>query len=876
MIVLSFSHLLAGAVDFNPDDYRHVTMTAARLDNPLRIDAVLNEPLYDLPSFQTFIQLDPDNGELASEKTEVWVGYDDAALYIGARLWDESPDSIVGRMGRRDEDTNSDQFQVAVDSYHDKRSGFFFIVNPSGAIMDGTISNDSWFDETWDGIWEAKTSIDDGGWTVEMRIPFSQLRFGRQDEYTWGLGIGRVIQRRREQSLNTYIPRGESGLVSHFATLQGISHVQPPSRLEILPYVTGGYASLPSRETNPFFNGRDITRAAGADLKVGLGSNLTVDATFNPDFGQVEVDPSVINLTDYETFYQEKRPFFVEGAGIFSFGRGGPTNRWGFNFSEPGFFYSRRIGRPPQGPVNTTGWTDIPAATTILGAAKISGKINGDWSVGAVSAVTDREYARVREDGKVTRHEVEPLTSYNLIRTQKEFNRGLQGLGLVGTAVFRSFKNTGLRDVLSDRALALGVDGWTFISDRNWVVSGWGGFTRVEGSEARMTSLQHTSGHYFQRPDAGHVTVDSTLTAMNGFAGRLVVNKEKGHVLFNSALGIISPGFESNDLGISFRTDVINKHLVAGYRWYDPGEVFRSAMINAAYMSNHDFEGVKTSEMVFVFGYAQLLNYWSFNGFSGWGPRTLSDTKLRGGPRVISPSGGFGKVGVSSDNRKNIIFGAEVRGGRREKGGRSWGVSGSVEIKMGTRFNASIEPGFSVSRTVDQYVTRFEDETAHHTYGVRYILARIDQKTLSADIRLNYTLTPTLSLQAYFQPFVAVGHYSRFKEFKWPRTYDFVVYGENGTSITEEDGGYLLDPTGGNDDDSFFVADPDFNYKALVGNAVLRWEFLPGSTLYLVWTRNGYDFRNPGNFRFRRDFAHLLNATTDNVFAVKIAYWISP
>ncbi|MFQ6616981.1 MAG: DUF5916 domain-containing protein, partial [Fidelibacterota bacterium] len=636
------------------------------------------------------------------------------------------------------------------------------------------------------------------------------------------------------------------------------------------------YGLLPSKETTPFFNGRDTYRALGTDLKVGLASNLTVDATLNPDFGQVEVDPSVINLTDYETFYQEKRPFFVEGASIFSFGAGGPTNRWGFNFWEPDFFYSRRIGRPPQGSVSSSGWTDVPTATSILGAAKISGKINGDWSLGGLSALTAREYARIKGEGKTDHQEVEPLTSYNLIRTQKEFNRGDQGLGLVGTYVHRFFEDASLKDALSNRAMALGLDGWTFLDDKNWVISGWGGFTRVEGSRNRMLGLQHSSSHYFQRPDARHVNVDTTMTAMNGFAGRLVVNKEKGHFLANSALGIISPGFEANDLGLSFRTDVINKHLVMGYRWYDPGDVFRSAMLNAAYMSNHNFEGTKFSEMVFLFGYAQFLNYWSLSGFSGWGPRTLSDTKLRGGPSVVSPSGAFGEVSVSSDNRKNTVYGFEVRGGRSEKGGGSWGLDAWIEIKLGTRFNATIEPGYSVDRTIDQFVTRVEDESATHTYGVRYIMAQIDQKRVSADIRINYTFTPTLSLQAYFQPFLAVGHYSRFKEFAAPGTYDFLIYGENGSVILKENGGYRLDPTGGENDDSFFVVDPDFNYKALVGNAVLRWEFSPGSALYLVWTRNGFDFQNPGNFEFRRDLVDLMKATTDNVFAVKVAYWISP
>ncbi|NOZ03162.1 MAG: carbohydrate binding family 9 domain-containing protein [FCB group bacterium] len=859
---------------FDPEAYKYREVIAHRLEHPLKIDGLLTEPLYDTTPNQTFIQVDPDNGKPASESTQVWVGYDDNALYIGARLWDSQPDSIIGRMGRRDNDTNSDLFQVAIDSYHDKRSGYFFLINPSGAIQDGTIANDSWFDNTWDGVWDSKAVIDDQGWTVEMRIPYSQLRFSKQDEYVWGIGFGRIIKRKNEQAFFTYFPRGESGIVSRFAVLKGITDITPPKRTEFLPYFTSGYSLLPSLKDNPFYKGKDTKLNIGTDMKLGIGNNITIDATINPDFGQVEVDPSVINLSAYETYYEEKRPFFVEGANIFSFGKGGPSNRWGFNFSEPNFFYSRRIGRPPQGWVATNGWVDKPQTTSILGAAKISGKLNGDWSIGGLSALTKREYARVNEDGNIREEEIEPLTSYNLLRTQKEFNKGLQGLGLLSTYVRRNFKREALRDILSDNAFAFGADGWTFLNnERDWVIAGWLGFTEVSGTKTRMLSLQQNSSHYFQRPDANHVAIDSSMTKMRGFAGRMIVNKEKGHFTFNTGLGIISPGFESNDLGLNFGTDRINKHLVLGYKWYDPGKIFRYSAINLAYSSNHNFGGVKINEMFFLFGYAQLLNYWSFNGFMGLGPETLSDTKLRGGPMVISPSGWFSNLNIRSDNRKDIIFGVGSSFGGGENGDWSRSFWGWVEFKLGTRLSFNVNPNYSQSKSVDQYVMSVIDKTAETMYGKRYIVAQINQTVLSSDIRIDYTFTPTLSLQAYFQPFIAVGKYSDFKEFKAPETYDFLVYGEaEGTSITPEGSGYTVVP--GENSESFFLYNPDFNYKALVGNAVLRWEFKPGSTLYLVWTRNGSDFQNPGDFKLRRDLRYLMKAKSDNVLALKISYWI--
>lgn len=874
-LVVFISSLYAGDDPFNPEDYREREIIALRLEAPLHIDGLLTEPIYQTPPNQTFIQLEPDNGVPASEATDVWVAYDDAALYVSARMWDSQPDSIVARMGRRDAYSNSDQFQVIIDSYHDKRSGFFFIINPSGAIQDGTFYNDSWGDDSWDGIWDGKTTIDEHGWTAEMRIPYSQLRFNQQDEYVWGIHLGRMIQRKNEQDLFTYIERGESGVISHAAALKGIRNIQPPKRREFTPYITSGYSAIPSEKDNPFFNGKDTNFGIGTDIKLGIGSNLTIDATINPDFGQVEVDPSVINLSAYETYYQEKRPFFIEGADIFSFGRGGPTSRWGFNFSEPSFFYSRRIGQPPRGEVDTDGWVDMPTATPILGAVKLSGKLNGDWSLGGLSALTGREYARIDEEGHIRPEEVEPLASYNLLRTQKEFNDGLQGLGLIGTYVYRYFDDQALREVLSDDAFAFGIDGWTFLNaEKDWVIAGWGGFTRVTGSKSRMLSLQQNSSHYFQRPDAGHVEVDSGMTQMAGYATRFMLNKEKGHVKLNAALGIISPGFESNDLGLAYSTDRVNKHAVIGYWWYDPGKIFRNLRLNIAYASNHDFGGVKTGENVFLFGWAQLLNYWSFNGFMGLDAETLSDTELRGGPRVVDPGGAFINFGINSDHRKNIVFGIHINASGDEAGSYNSGQSGWIQVKLGDRLNLQFNPNYSLGRNREQYVEAIEDANAVEMYGERYVVAQIDQKTLSADFRIDYTFTPTLSLQAYFQPYLSVGTYSKFKEYTRPESYDFLVYGEEESTISKDGDEYVIDPTGGDDSDAFTIDNPDFNYKALVGTAVLRWEFMPGSTLYLVWTRNGYDENNPGDFQLRRDLYDLFGATADNIFAIKATYWI--
>ncbi len=850
-------------------------LTAVRLDSPIIIDGVLDENLYQTAPFNIFIQADPDNGKPASEQTEVWIGYDDVAIYVSARLWDSEPDSIITRMTRRDADFNSDEFQLAIDSYFDKRSGFYFVVNPSNSIQDGTMSNNSWFDETWDGIWSSKALIDSHGWTLEIRIPFSQLRFNLKKEVIMGMGFGRMIKRKNEHSLSFSSPRGNPDVVSRFGKLTGIKNIDPPRRIELIPYTTANYAALPTESDNPFYNGHDRNFDFGTDLKLGIGNNLTIDATVNPDFGQVEVDPSVINLSAYETFYDEKRPFFMEGASIFSFGSGGPTNRMGFNYAHPHFFYSRRIGRYPQREVDSDGWVDVPQASDILGAAKISGKLPGNLSVGSLSALTRREFAQVEEDTtELFEVEVEPLTSYNLVRAQKEFRDGIHGIGGLASWVTRSFDDRDLRENLTDNAFGFGIDGWSFFNEnRNWAMSGWLGYTQVHGTTERITEIQEAFNHYFQKSDVSHVSVDPNLTTLNGWASRFELNKEKGHVRVNSALGILSPGFETNDMGINFRSDQINKHLAVGYDWYDPGDIFRFKSLMTAYMSNHNFAGDKISEMVFLFGHFQFLNYYGIHFIGGIGPRTLDDTKLRGGPLVSSPAGSWLEIGAYSDSRKDVSFEMMVETSQGENGYYETEFDPSVETKIGTRMTLRINPEFSTSHSEAQYVMSLDDPLATNMYGTRYIFAQLDRKTFETSLRFDYTFTPRLTFQAYFQGLLAVGEYSDYKEFAKPRSLEYIHYDQEGLEIRYDEAldEYSVVAVA---HEPVHQLNEDFNEKFLVGSAVLRWEFKPGSILYVVWTSNTYNDANPGDFKFSRDLEDLWKTETDNILAVKLSWWL--
>ena len=430
-------------------------MKAVRINEQIQIDGILKESVWKSEGYNDFTQSDPIDGAEPTEKTIVWVAYDDKALYIGARLYDSHPELIVSRLGRRDDFLDSDWFIFAVDPYYDRRSGFQFAVNPAGSIVDWTLYNDEWNDNTWDGVWDWGVNIDDKGWSVEIKIPFNQLRFEKKERYIWGVNFVRIIKRKNERDTFVWIPKEDSGYVSHFAKLIGIENINTGRHIEFLPYTVGQATFSPSQPGNPFQTGKDYLGNIGFDLKVGVKSNLTLDVTVNPDFGQVEVDPAVINLTAYETYYQEKRPFFIEGSNIFNaFGKGGSTMDVNINFSSPSFFYSRRIGRPPQGDVTHDGYVNFPDKTTILGAFKLTGKVKG-WNLGFINALTAREYAEIDSNGERFKEEVEPFTYYGVLRLQKEFNEGRQGLGFIATSVIRDLRNKNLEDILNRRAFSL-------------------------------------------------------------------------------------------------------------------------------------------------------------------------------------------------------------------------------------------------------------------------------------------------------------------------------------------------------------------------------------------------------------------------------------
>ena len=859
-----------------PDDPRTVrSIAAVPTTEPIIIDGILSEPVWQMPGAGGFTQRNPWDGRPATEPTIFWVAFDRDNLYVAVRLTDSEPDKIIGRLGRRDEAVDSDWLDIGFDPYHDRRSGYFFSVNPVGSIQDGTLANDEEADSTWDGVWESAARIDGAGWTVEMRIPFDQLRFERRDVQVWGVNLQRTIKRKNEEDHFAWVPKEESGLVSRFAELTGLTGIASGRRLEIAPFALSQASFHPAEPGNPFRPGHDYGAGAGFDLKGGLSSNLTLNLSVNPDFGQVEVDPAVINITDQETYYEEKRPFFIEGASIFDFGKGGPNVYRSLGWENPDFFYSRRVGRAPQGSAGGASFADLPDWTTILTAAKVTGKIGRDLSLGVVSALTEREYAAIDIDGERSSLEVEPFTHYGVVRGLKEFGEGRSGLGFIATSVIRGLRDEALERSLARSSLALGVDGWTFLDkDRGWALAGWAGMTDVRGSSDAILRLQLSSLHYFQRPDAGWVEVDENATSLFGWAARIYVNKQKGNFVFNAALGAISPGFETNDIGFHNRGDTLNGHVEAGYRVLQPGRTFRNWTVTGSYYRNYDFGGNRVGEYIYLDGKGQFLNYWTAALHLDYEPPKYSHYLTRGGPMAFYPAGETVRGTLATDSRKALIVQLSGYYRYHPSGGYNWSLGGGVTWKPSPNFSLSVGPGYTWRFSQGQWVRSVTDPLKTSTYGVRYVLSDIIAKTLPIETRINWTFTPRLSLQAYIQPYLATGDFRAYKELRAARTFDFDFYGQDGGSTISNAGGiYTVDPDGpAGPAAPFSFADPDFNLKSLRGTVVLRWEYRPGSLLYFVWTQKRADYANPGDFELWRDLGDVFRAPGENIFMIKVSF----
>lgn len=874
-----------------------VTLTAARRSGEIALDGRLNERAWtSAQPIQAFRQVVPNEGAPATQRTEVRVLFDDEALYIGARMLDSAGASgIRAPLARRDQlldasgdngsfnSLTSDKLVVILDPYHNHIDEALFEVNPSG--VRGESFNG---DPSWDPVWEAAAAVDSAGWSAELRIPYSQLRFSRAEQQTWGLQVLRLTDRLNERAMWSFRRRNEDSGPGFFGHLEGLQIVQQPRRLELLPYVLSRQQNARAEAGNPFGASDGISMRVGADAKVNLTTNLTLDATVNPDFGQVEVDPATLNLSAFETFYDEKRPFFVAGRSAFSFG--GTSCFFCSNTQSLGVLYTRRIGRPPQlaGHIDQSSlYSDAPSDATILGAAKITGRTGGGYTIGVLNAVTEREQARyVRTAGGAALHQtVEPLTNYFVARVKKDLrNGGTTVGGIVTSTVRRMGGDTLVADRLRRHAEAVGVDWSHWWANRTLRWRGAAVVTNVAGAARALAATQRSSAHYFQRPDREvsddglfDVGFDTTRTSLRGYGVYTRLAKENGDWLWETAHDWRSPGFETNDLAFLSRADYRWMNANVGRQWTTPGRWYRSIFTTVGGQQQFNYDGVRTDLQGQAYFGVELPNYWNIRTFVIHHPTVDDDRLTRGGPVVKRNGYQFLHAQVSTDARRPAVFDLSTQVSRgTDDRTRMVSIQPGLALKPAANVFIQLSPMYERRQDASQYVLAQPDPTATAFGGTRYVFAFTETRTLSLDTRVNWTFSPNVTLQVFAQPFFASGDYQRFREFAAPRSIAKRDYGTAMGTISRDATArtYTVDPDGAGPAAAFTFADPNFSARSLRGTAVVRWEYRPGSTLFFAWTQQRAGASGHGDLDFSRDRTALFRDRPDNVFLVKGTYWL--
>ena len=835
-----------------------------------QVDGLLTDESWNAVEWQgDFIELRPDENTAPTHQTRFKVLYDNKNLYVGIQAFDSEPDNIEKRLGRRDE-FPGDLIEVNIDSYHDLRTGFSFTVSASGVIGDEFISNDgrNW-DGSWNPIWYSKTNIDNEGWTAELKIPLSQLRFGKDKDQVWGFQVMRHIFDAEERSVWQRIPQGSNGFVSQLGELHGLVDLEPQKQIEIQPYATTQVETYPAEAGDPFRDGNDFKLSGGLDGKIGITNNLTMDFTINPDFGQVEADPAAITLDGFQLFFNERRPFFVENKNIFNY-RFSQTNS-GNTFGNDNLFYSRRIGRSPHGyPSTESGeYVDQPHNTTILGAAKFSGKTKNGWSIGVLESVTAKEFAEIDNNGERREELVEPLTNYFVGRLQKDFNDSNTIVGGIFTATNRNLNEN--LDFLHKSAYSGGVDFKHQWNNRKWYITGNAVLSHVQGSKEAITETQESIRHLFQRVDNGQLDVDPNKTSLTGTGGNIQFGKGSGDFVFEGGMTWRSPELELNDLGFQRQADDLRHNFWMGYRWRKPHGIYNNIGVNYNHFSTWDFEGNHNSLEWNINSYAQLKNYWFVNAGLNLRPRSYSNSWLQGGPRFRRGDGVSNWFGVGTDNRKRLRlnFDASTSFGQQDEWS-SYDLGLGIMYRPNDAMSISLRPSYSSNKSKVQYVNQID-----YNGQTRYVTANINQQTLAASIRLNYTLNPNLTIQYYGQPFISAGRYNDFNHVSNPLAEDLydkiTLYNQDQIAFDSSNDQYDVDEnTDGTID--YSIGNPNFAFVQFRSNLVVRWEYLPGSEIFLVWSQGVTGFDDANNNLLRNLDNQILHQQIENIFLLKATY----
>ncbi|OYT15170.1 MAG: hypothetical protein B7C24_14490 [Bacteroidetes bacterium 4572_77] len=841
---------------------------ANRIDSAVTLDGRLDEDEWALARPMTgYSQKDPVFGGTPEEKTEIYILYDSKFLYIGARLHSVDIENIQNFVTRRDDLGTSERIIVTLDTYNDRKTAYSFAISVAGSRADYSHSKDSEYarDYNWNPVWTGKTYIDTANscWTAEMKIPFTQLRFNNDIEQLWGINSNRYVPTTHEDLYWILVPRNESGWSSRFGTLVGIKNIHPvSSRLELLPYAVGGLdINSEIDNNNPYAKYNKPRANIGGDIKAGLGSNMILDATINPDFGQVEADPATVNLTEFETYYDEKRPFFIEGNTLFS-------------STGEDFYYSRRIGGPVHYRPRNCDYYDLPPKADIPFATKLTGRTISGMNYGVQTAITMNEFADcyIIENDSTFSQLVEPLTMYNVGRLQQEVDDYGSTYGAIVTSVNRLMdEDDEVAKMLNKNAYSAGMDWNLFLKKKKYNFSGYIGASSVNGSEEQMINVQSNHAHNFDRPDAKHLSIDSSLTALSGVTGKVALsNSNAKHWFWNGSASYRSAGLELSDMGKLNRADQISYFQSLNYKENKPSKYFYNYNFTLSSWQNFNTNFESLVAPVNFEASCRLPNFYDihFNSTLYFGGQ--SDTKSRGGPMIALPSSQYAILYFSTDHSKENVLSSNISGYQDVLGGNSY--AGELHYTINKdRMKIKFMISYTSEKNMLQYVTRL-DGTENSLYGNRYVFAGIQLNTLSSTIRFNYAFTPDLTLELYAQPYASHGKYFDYGEMVKAGSYDMKKYGvEEGTSINKTtDGDYLI--TDG--EDEFTLSDYNFNYISFRMSSVLRWEWLPGSTMYLVWQMNNSKTDNEVSRVNLMSWKDALIEPGINSLALKISWWI--
>jgi hypothetical protein len=808
-----------------------------------------------------FVQREPNFGIAPSEETKFKILYDAKNLYVLIRAFDREPDKIVKRMSRRD-GFDGDFVEINIDSYHDKRTAFSFTASVSGVKGDEYVSNngDNW-DETWDPIWYLATSIDDEGWIAEFRIPLSQLRFADVPEHTWGVQFTRFLFRKEERSTWQPIAQDAPGWVHLFGEMKGVKGIKPQKQLEIQPYVVASMDRFPTEEGNPFATGEASDVNVGVDAKIGITSDITLDLTINPDFGQVEADPSQVNLSAFRLFFRERRPFFLEGNNVLDFPIVG--------FDENNLFYSRQIGgRPSYYP--EADFVNIPAQTQILGAAKLSGKNKDGFSWAILESLTRREEADVIIDGQEDAVPVEPMTNYLIGRFQQDIKEGETVVGAMLTSTHRFIEDPEL-SFLHNEAYSGGIDIQHNFKDRKYGLNFRTVFSNVQGSQESILLTQEASERFFQRPDNRYKEVDSTRRSLTGTGGTLSFGKQTGNWIWEVGNTFRSPELALNDAGFLSQTDTWIQWLFTQYRVLKPVGIFRFMRMNFIQFTEFDFGGTNLSSGYELFYGTQFQNYWRLNTQVRVEGSQTSNADLRGGPAIKYPGGTNWWYWLGTNQQKKIAFGVNqwFYWGFNDYT-RNNGVNVSMTLRPTDALNISLAPSFTRRRGDLQYISTIDSED-----GQKYLLGTVRQRIYRMTIRANYNITPNLTVEYWGQPFIASGYYSEFKEVREASHKEYVrrfnQFADSQVRFHEDLGEYDVFYASGQSP-AYRFSNPDFNVREFRSNMVLRWEYVPGSTLFLVWASNGSDNDQQIRDGFSEASKDFFRLKSRNTLLIKYTY----